>query len=120
MENSRKPMRNGRALNATTFWHALSTCPDEEGAGDEKLTVMPSQHLRELLEGGTSMGVPKLGTVAVRITAEGHASRRWKSARSADEAARLNQLLSDARARTIYAEVEKIVKTVLPSFPIAL
>jgi hypothetical protein len=65
------------------------------------------------------MGVPKLGTVAIRITAEGHASRRWKSARTVDEASRLNWALSDRRANTIHTEVTRIVKGLKPSFPIA-
>jgi hypothetical protein len=65
------------------------------------------------------MGVPYSETLAIRITAEGHASRRWRTARSASEASRLNERLSDARARTIRAEITRIINGLNPFFPIA-
>lgn len=64
------------------------------------------------------MGYPKIGTLSVRITAVGHASRRWTSASNTTEANRLNQLLSEVRAQNIRKTVEDIVKRELPSLPI--
>lgn len=66
------------------------------------------------------MGDPKLGTIAIRITSVGRASRRWRSAGSKAAAASLNQNLSSRRAKTIYDQVEGIVKRELPNLPIAL
>ncbi|MEW6643077.1 MAG: hypothetical protein AB1586_21415 [Pseudomonadota bacterium] len=64
------------------------------------------------------MGSPNGETLAVRITVVGHASRRWRGAHSASEAAAANLRLSEVRARTIHREVEAIVKRELPSLPI--
>jgi hypothetical protein len=66
------------------------------------------------------MGYPKIGTIAVRITSVGRASRRWRSASSKAAAAELNRRLSEHRAKTIYDQVESIVKRELPDLPIAL
>src|SRR4051794_30255942 len=66
------------------------------------------------------MGGPENGTLAIRITVVGHASRQWKSATTADEASRLNQGLSDSRASTVHGEVTRLITSLLPSFPIAV
>ncbi|MBR0856902.1 hypothetical protein [Bradyrhizobium liaoningense] len=66
------------------------------------------------------MGIPKDGTISVRITCVGHASRRWRSARTKAAASALNQRLSELRAKTIYDQVDPIVKMQLPGLPIAL
>jgi hypothetical protein len=54
----------------------------------------------------------------VRIDVVGHASRRWRGARTPAEAEQLNQQLSEARAQSIRRAVEAIVKTELPGIPI--
>jgi hypothetical protein len=64
------------------------------------------------------MGYPKLGDLAVRINVVGHASPRWKSAKSAAEADILNQRLSEARAKNALRAVESILKKELPGLPI--
>src|SRR4051794_21176684 len=66
------------------------------------------------------MGNPDNGSIAVRITCVGRASRRWKGASSSAAAASLNQRLSEHRAKTLYDQVESIVKVHLPNLPIAL
>jgi hypothetical protein len=66
------------------------------------------------------MGTPKDGTMAVRITCVGHASRRWRSAHTKAEASALNERLSEFRAKAIYNQVEPIVRGQLPELPIAL
>lgn len=66
------------------------------------------------------MGIPKDGTVSVRITCVGHASRRWRGARTKAAASALNQRLSEFRAKTIFDQVDPIVKMQLPGLPVAL
>ncbi len=66
------------------------------------------------------MGDPTTGTMSVRVTCEGRASRRWRGARNQVEAAALNQRLSEQRAKTVYDRVESIIKHELPNLPIAL
>jgi hypothetical protein len=61
-----------------------------------------------------------LGNLAIRISVVGRASPRWRTATSAAQADRLNQRLSELRAKNIYAAVEGILKRELPSLPIAL
>jgi hypothetical protein len=63
---------------------------------------------------------PKNGVFSICITCEGHASRRWRGARSEAEAAALNQRLSDHRARVVYDKVAEMVQYELPGFPIAV
>jgi len=57
------------------------------------------------------MAPPKLGNLAIKVTIVGHASRRWKGAKSAAEADRLNQALSEHRAQNIYGAVDKMLKS---------
>ena len=54
----------------------------------------------------------------VRINIVGHASRRWRGAKSAAEAEKLNQQLSEVRAKNLRNLVEPIVKKELPDIPI--
>jgi hypothetical protein len=56
--------------------------------------------------------------LVVRIDVVGHASRRWRGAKTPAEAESLNQKLSEARAQNIRKVVEAIVKTELPGIPI--
>ncbi len=56
--------------------------------------------------------------LVVRITAVGHASRRWKSAKNATEADHLNQRLSELRAQNVRKAVEDIIKKELPTLKI--
>ena len=60
----------------------------------------------------------KFGDLAIRIDVIGHASPRWKAARTPSEADRLNQRLSDLRATNVRKAVEQILHTELPRFPI--
>jgi outer membrane protein OmpA-like peptidoglycan-associated protein len=53
--------------------------------------------------------------LVVRIDVVGHASRRWRGAKTPAEAEQLNQQLSEARAQNIRKVVEAIVKKELPS-----
>jgi hypothetical protein len=64
------------------------------------------------------MGDPRLSELAVRINAVGHASPRWKGAKNATEAERLNQTLSELRAQNVRRAVEEILKKELPGLPI--
>jgi hypothetical protein len=66
------------------------------------------------------MAIPKSGEFSVRITVVGHASARWKGANSVAEAARLNQALSEQRARNVQRVVEQILKRELPTVNIAV
>ncbi len=73
----------------------------------------------------TTLGIydiydPRNGAFSVCITCEGHASRRWRGARSEAEAAALNQRLSEHRARVVYDKVVEMVQSELPGFPIAV
>src|SRR5580704_2065434 len=61
-----------------------------------------------------------LGNLAVRVNVVGHASPRWRTARNTAEADRLNQRLSEMRAKNIHAAVEEILKRELPSLPITV
>lgn len=54
------------------------------------------------------------GRTLVRIHLVGHASPRWRSARSAREADRRNAELSEARAQAVRAAVEELVREALP------
>jgi hypothetical protein len=54
----------------------------------------------------------------IRITAIGHASRRWRGARNAAEAETLNQHLSDQRAQNVRRAVEDILRRELPAMKI--
>jgi hypothetical protein len=54
----------------------------------------------------------------VRITVVGRASKRWRGAHSQAEADKLNQKLSEARAKTIRASVEAILRKELPNLKI--
>ena len=56
--------------------------------------------------------------LVVRIEVVGHASRRWRAARTKEEADRLNQQLSEARAASIRKVVEEIVRKELPGIAI--
>jgi hypothetical protein len=57
---------------------------------------------------------PNLGNLAVKITVVGRASRRWLGAKTAAEADRLNQVLSEQRAKNIHSAVERILRSALP------
>lgn len=59
-------------------------------------------------------------SLSVRITCEGHASRRWRGAHSKLEAAALNYGLSEHRAQGVYDQVERMIKQQLPGLPIAV
>ena len=63
---------------------------------------------------GEDMGYPKLGDLSVRVTAVGHASSRWRSAQTREDADRNNQLLSERRANNVRNFVETILKRELP------
>jgi hypothetical protein len=56
--------------------------------------------------------------LVVRIEVVGHASKRWRAARTKEEADRLNQQLSEARAANIRKVVEEIVRKELPNISI--
>jgi hypothetical protein len=56
--------------------------------------------------------------LVVRINVVGHASRRWRGAKTPAEAEKLNQQLSEARAQNIRKVVEVIVKKELPGISI--
>ena len=58
-----------------------------------------------------------LGNLAVRISVMGRASPRWRAARNAAQANRLNQRLSELRAKSIYTAVERILKRELANLP---
>jgi hypothetical protein len=59
-------------------------------------------------------------SLSVRITCEGHASPRWRGARSKLEAAALNYGLSEHRAQGVYDQAERTIKQQLPGLPIAV
>jgi hypothetical protein len=59
-----------------------------------------------------------MGNLAVRVEVVGHASPRWRGARNAVEAARLNQALSEARAKNVRVGIEQILKREIPNLPI--
>jgi hypothetical protein len=54
----------------------------------------------------------------VRLTVVGHASRRWRGARSTTEAERLNQQLSEARAQNLRRPIDLILKQELPGIEV--
>jgi hypothetical protein len=54
----------------------------------------------------------------VRVSVVGHASRRWKSAKNAVQADRLNQRLSELRATNVRRAVEAIIRRELPTLKI--
>lgn len=54
----------------------------------------------------------------IKIDVVGHASPRWRGARSRMEAEHLNQELSEKRAHNVRAEVERILHTELPDMTI--
>jgi len=56
---------------------------------------------------------------AVRITIVGHASTRWRGAKTAAQASRLNELLSIKRADNIRSVVEQILKREIPGVTIS-
>jgi hypothetical protein len=58
--------------------------------------------------------------LAVRVNVTGHASPRWKSATSAQQAARLNQQLSVRRAENARQAIERMLTRELPLIPIAV
>jgi hypothetical protein len=81
----------------------------------------------ENYEGGPGSSVPprapplpKMGDLAVRVDIVGHASPRWRSAKNVAQAERLNQQLSEARAKTVRNAVEAILKAELPTLPIVV
>jgi hypothetical protein len=55
----------------------------------------------------------------VRINVIGHASARWRGARNAAEAQKLNQALSEQRAASVQRVVETVLRTVLPKVSVA-
>lgn len=64
------------------------------------------------------LGDKTMASLSVRLNVVGHASPRWKSARSASEAASRNQALSAARAENVRKAVEMILKQEIPNLPI--
>jgi hypothetical protein len=50
----------------------------------------------------------------VRVDVVGHASARWRGAKSRAEAERLNQALSEQRAQSVRAFVEQVIRRELP------
>src|SRR5215831_14056338 len=56
--------------------------------------------------------------LVVRVDVVGHASKRWRTARTAEQADHLNQDLSEARAANIRKVVEGIVRKELPGISI--
>jgi hypothetical protein len=56
---------------------------------------------------------------AVRITIVGHASARWRGAKTAAQASRLNEILSNKRADNIRSMVEQILKREIPGVTIS-
>ena len=56
--------------------------------------------------------------LVVRIDVVGHASRRWRGAKTPAEAERLNQQLSGLRAQNVRRAVEAVVKKELPGISI--
>jgi hypothetical protein len=64
--------------------------------------------------------VMNFGNLAVRISIVGRASPRWRAAKSAAQAERLNQRLSELRAKNIYTAVQPILKRELPNLPITV
>jgi hypothetical protein len=56
---------------------------------------------------------------AVRITIVGHASTRWRGAKTAAQASGLNELLSNKRADNVRAAVEQILKREVPGIVIS-
>ncbi len=83
----------------------------------------PTRRWSWLQEEGDSpgpTGLPKLGDFSVRISVVGRASPRWRAAKNAAQADRLNQRLSELRAQNIYNSVAGIIKRELPKLPVAV
>ena len=66
------------------------------------------------------LGDQKLGNLAVRVSVVGRASPRWRAAKNPAQADRLNQRLSELRARNVYSTVEGLLKRELGSLPISV
>lgn len=112
---------DGRRLLAHELVHVVQQSTPSESSGLVAQRTSPRVARQRAPAGGMSKGrvvggarVNRVKTL-VRIHVVGHASPRWRAAKSADEADRLNAALSEARAQTVRTEVERQVRAALPN-----